>query len=125
MNIRDSRKDKVAVENFKNDPSVHRNHWLMYYEAAKGRRSSQWTRFRISLYIDTVGIYGVLQPNPLGGRTTGTALFLTACLLAIAAETAGRSIRDYQQADKLYELGLSRTTVKAARLRARHLPPIK
>lgn len=120
MNIWDSWKDKAVVAQIRQDASIHRTHWQMLAEASAGRLSSQWTRLRISAYIDAVGVYAILQPNPLGGRTTGTGLFVTACLLAIAFETAVRSFRDYRQREHMYELAKHRTPVQAARLRARH-----
>jgi hypothetical protein len=101
---------------------MHQGHWKMIRLAAKGRRDSQWTRLVICLLICLTGIVGVLQANPLGGRTTWTGLTVTAALVVIAGLTAHRSWRDYTQRGQMLDLARGRTSVIAAELRARNIP---
>lgn len=120
MNLWDSWKDNDSLEIIRNDESVHDRHYQMIKLAAHGRVSSQASRLVISLLIMVTGVIGVTQPNPLGGRSSWTALTVTVCLVAIAVITAVRSFFDYRQRNLLYELATKRSAVIAARLRARH-----
>jgi Na+/H+ antiporter NhaD/arsenite permease-like protein len=119
-NLYDSWKDKAALRAIHLDPSVHERHYKMIELAAEGRMSSQAARFVIALLITGTGVFGCYQKNPLGGKTTWTGLTVTACLVAIAVITAARSYFDYRQRNALYDLAASRTSVHAARLRARN-----
>jgi hypothetical protein len=121
-NLIDSWRDNDALEVIHQDPSVHDRHYQMIKLAAHGRTTSQVTRLVISVLITFTGIIGVLQANPLGGRSTWTGLTETVCLVAIGALTAYRSYMDYRQRNLLYEMATKRSAVIAARLRADQLP---
>lgn len=101
---------------------MHEGHWQMIRLAANGRRESQWTRLVICLLICLTGVVGVLQANPLAGRTTWTGLTVTAALVVIAGLTAHRSWRDYTQRGQMFELAKHRSSVIAAEILARNLP---
>lgn len=120
-NLYDSWKDNASLTVIREDPTVHDRHYQMIKLAAQGRTSSQASRLAISGLIMVTGIIGVIQSNPLGGRTTWTGLTVTGCLVAIAVITAARSFFDYRQRNLLYELATKRSAVIAARLRARNL----
>jgi hypothetical protein len=117
-NLYDSWKDRASLELIRDDPTVHRRHYEMVKLAAHGRISSQLTRLVISLLIMLTGVIGIVQANPLGGRTTWTGLTVTVCLVAIGVLTAARSYFDYRQRNLLYEMATKRSSVIAARLRA-------
>ncbi len=121
-NLFDSWRDLPALKSIAKDPSVHRRHYEMIRVAARGRITSQSARLMIAALILATGIFGVSQPNPLGGRTTWTGLTVTACLVAISLITAARSYFDYRERRTLYDLATRRSSVLAARLRARNIP---
>ncbi len=121
-NLFDSWRDLPALKSIKTDKSVHARHYEMIRIAARGRITSQAARLTISCLILATGIFGVMQPNPLGGRTTWTGLTVTACLVAISLITAARSFFDYRERHTLYDLATGRSAVLAARLRSRNIP---
>lgn len=117
-NLYDSWEDHRLLKVIRNDPAVHRKEYEMIKLAAKDRTSSQLARLAISLLIMVTGVIGVVQENPLGGRTTWTGLTVTVCLVAIGVLTAGRSYLDYLRRNRLYEMAMGRSAVIAAKLRA-------
>jgi hypothetical protein len=121
-NIYDSRKDRVVVDSLRSDQSIHERHWQMIAAAQREREESQFTRLAVCGLITLSGVIGVVQDNPLGGATTWTGVFVTTTLVGIAALTAARSWREYRNRERMYDLALGRTSVLAARLRARNLP---
>ncbi len=121
-NLFDSWRDLPALKSIAKDPSVHSRHYAMIRISARGRITSQMARLVIASLILSTGIFGVSQPNPLGGRTTWTGLTVTACLVAISLITAARSFFDYRERHTLYDLATGRSSVLAARLRARNIP---
>jgi hypothetical protein len=122
-NLIDSWRDNDALEVIRNDPSVHDRHYQMVKLAAHGRTTSQATRLMISVLITFTGIVGVVQANPLNGKTTWTGLTVTVCLVAIGALTAYRSYMDYRQRNLLYEMATKRSAVLAAKLKVNALKP--
>ncbi len=121
-NLYDSWRDKAILKEIRKEPAMHERHFQMIKVSALGRIYSQSARFLISLLITGTGVFGVSQPNPLGGRTTWTGLTVTACLVAIAVITALTSFFDYRRRNTLYALATGRSLVIAAELRARNLP---
>jgi hypothetical protein len=123
-NIYDSRKDRDLVNALRGDPAIHKTHWKMLAAAQADREESQWTRLAVCGLIIASGGVGVLQENPLRGATTWTGVIVTCTLVGVAALTAGRSLREYRSREGMYHLGLRRSSVTEARLKARN-PPVE
>lgn len=120
-NLRDSLRDQEFVDELRDDPTMHRAHFAMIRLAARARRESQMTRLAICVLICATGIVGVIQKNPLHGKTTWTGFVLTASLVAISALTAHRSFLDWRQRNAMRDLSRGRSAVIAAEMRARAL----
>lgn len=122
-NFRDAREDEDILDEVRNDPSIHSRHYYMLEEAANGRTFNEWMTIVSASLICVTGIIGCSVANPTRGVTTATGFAVTLCLDGLAIATAIRAYVAKARRERLYELAAGRSSVLAAELRAKNIPP--